>query len=66
MVLNYIWIAFFIISSLFEKLFPGLSKGHHLCGSIGIKNTQFSLGHGLLDDITGFTTTILVAYCFFT
>jgi spore maturation protein SpmA len=35
-------------------------------GSVGIKNTRYSIGCGLLADLAGFTTAILVAYLFFT
>jgi spore maturation protein SpmB len=34
-------------------------------GSVGIRNTRYSIGCGLLADIAGFTTAILVAYLFF-
>jgi spore maturation protein SpmA len=34
-------------------------------GSVGIKNTRYSIGCGLLADLAGFTTAILVAYLFF-
>lgn len=35
-------------------------------GSVGIKNTRYSIGCGLLADLAGFTTAIFVAYLFFT
>ncbi len=35
-------------------------------GSVGIKNTRYSIGCGLLADLAGFTAAILVAYLFFT
>jgi spore maturation protein SpmA/spore maturation protein SpmB len=35
-------------------------------GSVGIKNTRYAIGCGLLADVAGFTTAILVAYLFFT
>jgi spore maturation protein SpmA len=35
-------------------------------GSVGIKNTRYSIGCGLLADIAGFVTAIFVAYLFFT
>jgi spore maturation protein SpmA len=34
-------------------------------GSVGIKNTRYSVGCSLLADLIGFTTAILVAYLFF-
>jgi spore maturation protein SpmA len=34
-------------------------------GSVGIKNTRYSIGCGLLADLAGFITAILVAYLFF-
>jgi len=34
-------------------------------GSVGIKNTRYSVGCGLLADLVGFTAAILVAYLFF-
>jgi spore maturation protein SpmA len=34
-------------------------------GSVGIKNTRYSIGCGLLADLAGFVTAILVAYLFF-
>jgi spore maturation protein SpmA len=34
-------------------------------GSVGIKNTRYSIGCGLLADVVGFTAAILVAYLFF-
>ncbi len=34
-------------------------------GSVGIKNTRYSIGCGLLADLAGFTTAIFVAYLFF-
>lgn len=34
-------------------------------GSVGIKNTRYSVGCGLLADLAGFTAAILVAYLFF-
>jgi spore maturation protein SpmA len=34
-------------------------------GSVGIKNTRYSVGCGLLADFVGFTAAILVAYLFF-
>lgn len=34
-------------------------------GSVGIKNTRYSIGCGLLADLAGFTAAILVAYLFF-
>jgi spore maturation protein SpmA len=34
-------------------------------GSVGIKNTRYAIGCGLLADVAGFTTAILVAYLFF-
>jgi spore maturation protein SpmA len=35
-------------------------------GSVGIKNTRYAIGCGLLADLAGFTTAIFVAYLFFT
>jgi spore maturation protein SpmA len=35
-------------------------------GSVGIKNTRYSIGCGLLADLAGFITAIFVAYLFFT
>jgi spore maturation protein SpmA len=35
-------------------------------GSVGIKNTRYSIGCGLLADLAGFTTAIFMAYLFFT
>src|SRR5512133_992788 len=35
-------------------------------GSVGIKNTRYSIGCVLLADLAGFTTAIFVAYLFFT
>jgi spore maturation protein SpmA len=35
-------------------------------GSVGIKNTRYSIGCGLLADLAGFTVAIFVAYLFFT
>jgi len=35
-------------------------------GSVGIKNTRYSIGCGLLADLVGFITAIFVAYLFFT
>jgi len=35
-------------------------------GSIGIKNTRYAIGCGLLADLVGFTAAILIAYLFFT
>jgi spore maturation protein SpmA len=35
-------------------------------GSVGIKNTRYSIGCGLLADLAGFTAAIFVAYLFFT
>jgi spore maturation protein SpmA len=35
-------------------------------GSVGIKNTRYSIGCSLLADLAGFTTAIFVAYLFFT
>ena len=35
-------------------------------GSIGIKNTRYAIGCGLLADLAGFTAAILIAYLFFT
>jgi spore maturation protein SpmA len=35
-------------------------------GSVGIKNTRYAIGCGLLADLAGFTTAILIAYLFFT
>jgi spore maturation protein SpmA len=35
-------------------------------GSVGIKNTRYAIGCGLLADVAGFTTAIFVAYLFFT
>jgi spore maturation protein SpmA len=35
-------------------------------GSVGIKNTRYAIGCGLLADLAGFTAAILVAYLFFT
>jgi spore maturation protein SpmA len=35
-------------------------------GSVGIKNTRYSIGCGLLADLAGFATAIFVAYLFFT
>jgi len=34
-------------------------------GSVGIKNTRYSIGCGLLADLVGFTAAIFVAYLFF-
>jgi len=34
-------------------------------GSVGIKNSRYAIGCGLLADLAGFTTAILVAYLFF-
>jgi spore maturation protein SpmA len=34
-------------------------------GAVGIKNTRYAIGCGLLADLAGFTTAILVAYLFF-
>jgi spore maturation protein SpmA len=34
-------------------------------GSVGIKNTRYSIGCGLLADLAGFTAAILVSYLFF-
>lgn len=34
-------------------------------GSVGIKNTRYAIGCGLLADLAGFTTAVLVAYLFF-
>jgi spore maturation protein SpmA len=34
-------------------------------GSVGIRNTRYSIGCGLLADLAGFTTAIFVAYLFF-
>jgi len=34
-------------------------------GSVGIKNTRYAIGCGLLADLIGFTAAILVAYLFF-
>jgi spore maturation protein SpmA len=34
-------------------------------GSVGIKNTRYSVGCGLLADLVGFTVAIFVAYMFF-
>jgi len=34
-------------------------------GSVGIKNTRYSIGCGLLADLAGFTAAILIAYLFF-
>ncbi|MCX6335025.1 MAG: hypothetical protein NT092_12100 [Bacteroidia bacterium] len=34
-------------------------------GSVGIKNTRYTIGCGLLADIVGFTAAIFVAYLFF-
>lgn len=34
-------------------------------GSVGIKNTRYSVGCGLLADLAGFTAAIFVAYLFF-
>jgi spore maturation protein SpmB len=34
-------------------------------GSVGIKNTRYAVGCGLLADLVGFTAAILVAYLFF-
>jgi len=34
-------------------------------GSVGIKNTRYSIGCGLLADVVGFTAAIFVAYLFF-
>lgn len=34
-------------------------------GSVGIKNTRYAIGCGLLADLAGFTTAILIAYLFF-
>jgi hypothetical protein len=33
-------------------------------GSVGIKNTRYSIGCGLLADLAGFTTAIFIAYFF--
>jgi hypothetical protein len=33
-------------------------------GSVGIKNTRYSVGCGLLADLAGFTTAIFIAYLF--
>jgi spore maturation protein SpmA len=35
-------------------------------GSVGIKNTRYSIGCGLLADLAGFTAAIFIAYVFFT
>jgi spore maturation protein SpmA len=35
-------------------------------GSVGIKNTRYSVGCGLLADFVGFTVAIFIAYLFFT
>lgn len=35
-------------------------------GSVGIKNTRYSIGCGLLADLAGFIAAIFVAYLFFT
>ena len=35
-------------------------------GSVGIKNSRYSIGCGLLADLAGFTAAIFVAYLFFT
>ena len=35
-------------------------------GSVGIKNTRYAIGCGLLADLAGLTTAIFVAYFFFT
>ena len=35
-------------------------------GSVGIKNTRYSIGCGLLADLAGFVTAVFVAYLFFT
>ncbi len=35
-------------------------------GSVGIKNTRYSIGCGLLADFAGFVTAIFIAYLFFT
>jgi spore maturation protein SpmB len=35
-------------------------------GSVGIKNTRYAIGCGLLADVAGFTTAIFIAYLFFT
>jgi spore maturation protein SpmA len=34
-------------------------------GSVGIKNTRYAIGCGLLADLAGFITAILIAYLFF-
>jgi spore maturation protein SpmA len=34
-------------------------------GAVGIKNSRYAIGCGLLADLAGFTTAILVAYLFF-
>ncbi|NMC38188.1 MAG: spore maturation protein [Bacteroidales bacterium] len=34
-------------------------------GSVGIKNTRYAIGCGLLADLAGFTAAVLVAYLFF-
>jgi spore maturation protein SpmA len=34
-------------------------------GSVGIKNTRYAVGCGLLADLTGFTAAVFVAYLFF-
>jgi spore maturation protein SpmA len=35
-------------------------------GAVGIKNTRYSIGCGLLADLAGFITAVFVAYLFFT
>jgi spore maturation protein SpmA/spore maturation protein SpmB len=35
-------------------------------GSVGIKNTRYAIGCGLLADLVGFTAAIFIAYLFFT
>jgi spore maturation protein SpmA/spore maturation protein SpmB len=35
-------------------------------GSVGIKNTRYAIGCGLLADLAGFTAAIFIAYLFFT
>ena len=35
-------------------------------GSVGIKNTRYAIGCGLLADLAGFVAAILIAYLFFT
>jgi len=34
-------------------------------GSVGVKNTRYAIGCGLLADLAGLTTAVLMAYLFF-